>query len=130
MARPRPAATSKWEWLCAAIGAALLVACIAYLAWFGLRNNDDSPAVAIETIDTARRGDFHVVRLKIRNDSSYAAAALMVVGELVREGAVVERSELTLDYLPPFSTVGAGLMFRTDVAGLELRVRPVGYQEP
>lgn len=126
----RPAATSKWEWLCAILGAAMLVACIGYLAWFAIRHDDDAPAVAIEIRDSARRGDFHVVRLKIRNDSSFAAAGLVVTGELSRGAEMVERAELTLDYLPPFSTVGAGLMFRNDVKGLELRVQPVGYQEP
>lgn len=118
------------EWAAAAVGLALLVAIIGYLAYFALTSPVDVPAVTVQSQGVGRSGESYVVVAEVRNRSGAAAASLEIRGELRRDGAVIEASEATLDYLPPSSTRRVGLFFRNDPEGYALSLFPTGYIEP
>lgn len=122
--------TSIWEWMAAAVGLILVVATISYLAYSALTREAKVPAVLVEFLGVERTPGGYVVRFRAHNRSNATAAGLQVKGDLTRDGTVMERSEATLDYLPPFSERLGGLIFQEDPRQGELRIMPGGYTEP
>jgi uncharacterized protein (TIGR02588 family) len=103
---------------------------IAYVAYYALTTESKAPAVTIEVMGVDVLPGAYVARFRAENRSSATAAALSVRGELRHGSAVVEASEATLDYLPPFSERRGGLFFQQDPRRYELRIVPKGYAEP
>ena len=83
--------------------------------------------MAVDTI-IAVPGGF-AVHVRARNAGGATASAVIVRGEL-RAPSGVESAESTLDYLPPFSTRIAGLIFRSDPRSGPLTVTVAGYALP
>nr|WP_211114426.1 TIGR02588 family protein [Azospirillum rugosum] len=126
----RAASSPPWERLVAALGVVLIVAMIGSMVYFALTHERSVPAITIETEPPRPAGQSHVVRFRAVNGTGTTAAALHIRGELRQGDTVVETSEATLDYLPGDSERFGGLFFRHDPARYELRVFPVGYNEP
>lgn len=133
--RAKPAAHSAqggspWEWAVAVVGLVLLVAAIGYLAWFAVTVPDGPPAVTVEQGPVRRSGDGYLAIVIVHNQGAETAAALEIEGTLHRDGAVVETSTATFDYLPRFSERTGGLFFATDPRTGRLELRAKGYAEP
>ncbi len=122
--------TSKWEWVAAACGLLLVLGTLGYIVYYALTTQAQVPAVTAEAIHTEPTRGGHVVRFRARNHNSATAAGLQITGELRQGSSVVETSEITLDYLPPFSEREGGLIFQEDPARYELRIIPKAYREP
>lgn len=69
-----------------------------------------------------------MARITVYNTGGSTAAQVEIGGELVVSGDV-ERSQVTLDYVPDGSLKRAGLIFHGDPGNGTLNVRPVGYRE-
>ncbi|MBJ6127097.1 TIGR02588 family protein [Microvirga splendida] len=122
--------TSKWEWVAAACGLLLVLGTLGYIVYYALTTEAKIPDITAEAIRTEPTRGGHVVQFRARNHSSTTAAGLQITGELRQGSSVVERSEITLDYLPPFSEREGGLIFQEDPARYELRIAPKAYREP
>jgi uncharacterized protein (TIGR02588 family) len=73
----------------------------------------------------------HLVEVRAINERRATASRLKHEGVLVgRDGAAIERSQTTLDYLPGRSERAGGLFFTRDPRDLDLRLRPPGYVRP
>lgn len=127
----RPVSTNWSEWVVACLGALLVASTIAYLAYAAISHDNRVPLVTVQAKEPVERmpAGFHVP-FSARNDSSATAAEVRIEGELLQDGAVVERRSATLDYLPGFSVRGGGLFFRNDPRTGELRLSVAGYQRP
>ncbi len=123
-------ATSKWEWVVAALGLMLVVGTVGYIGYYALTTKGKITAATVEPIGVEATSGGHVVRFRARNHSSATAASLQITGELRQGGSVVETSQVTLDYLPPFSERQGALVFQEDPRRYELRIMPKGYIEP
>jgi uncharacterized protein (TIGR02588 family) len=122
---------TRWEWISAAIGAVVTLATIGYLVYEGVsRPSDRSPRLIVAVESIVPEGDGWAVRIEARNAGTATAAAVRIVGELRADSGVVETSEVTLDYVPEASSRTGALLFTRDPSGLELTVRPTGYELP
>lgn len=129
-ARDLPAAMSRWEWAFAALGLAIVVFTVAFLAYDWLTNRDAPPeiTVAVERVVASKAG--YLVTFSAHNAGGAAAIGVDIEGTLRAGAEVRERATVTLDALPSRSTRRGGLYFETDPATLTLSLRALGYQEP
>ena len=127
-ARPRQPIPAL-EWAVAALGLLLVLGTVAFLAMDAARGHDQPPDLVVRADTVMALGGGWLVRFTAENRGRETAAAVGVVGEL-RDGAGVESSRATLDYVPGRSTREGGLVFRRDPrrGGLELRVE--GWRAP
>lgn len=70
------------------------------------------------------------VAFDVVNRSDKTAAAVVINGRLLEGAREVASSEVTIDYVPAGSRVGAGLMFSESATGRRVEVRAVGYRDP
>ena len=124
------AATSKWEWVSAGLGLLVVVGAVGFLGYNAVTTDPYVPVVAIEHIDTEQTPGGYIVRFRARNSGPSTAASLNISGSLYDGSSLVERSEVVLDYLPPRGERQGGLIFQTDPAGHDLRLRANGYVDP
>lgn len=119
------------EWIAAALGLLLVLACAGVLGWHALRGEEGppDPSLQVEAIEALPGGGF-VVRLQVRNAGSQAAADLHVSGELHGVDAAPERSQALIDHVPAGSSREAGLYFTRDPRQGRLSLRAEGYREP
>jgi len=118
------------EWVVGGLGLLLTAAAIAVLATEALQRDRTPPAVSVATLGVNPQPAGWLVEILVSNDGGKTAAALSVEGSLAGSDGIVETSQATIDYLPPYSRRRAGLFFTHDPAGLELELRPMGYEEP
>lgn len=118
-----------WEWVMAGFGALLLVAAVAYLLFEAVVAPRQPPLPQVEVRETVRRGDAHVVEVRVHNRGRMPAAQLRITGTLEEQGRESERSEAEFDFVPGRSWRDASLLFRQDPAG-KLRLRVESYQKP
>ena len=125
--------TSAWEWVAAAIGGAILATILGFLVYEGLTSPDGSPpgiVVAGEAPVRLATGAF-LVPIRVVNHGKVTGANVTVRGELRSvDGAVVEESTTTFDFIAQHSEETGGLYFTADPATLRLALRVEGYTDP
>ena len=127
---PHGAATSKWEWVSAAIGLLIVLGTVGFLGYKAVTTDPLAPDVTLDHIGTERTSGGHVVKFRARNSGPSTASGLSISGALLDGAQVIEESEVVLDYLPPRAEREGGLIFRSDPAGYELRLEAKGYLDP
>lgn len=119
------------EWIAATVGLAMTLGMFGVIGWGALKGNGERPPAVeavVERITPVAAG--YVVEVALRNHSPSTAAAVEIEGELMNDGAAVETSNATVDYVPGESVRRAGLFFTEDPGRHELEVRAIGYAEP
>ena len=119
-----------WEWIVAAFGLVIVTGVLGFLLYETLGGNQLPPDVRLSVDSVARTGNGYLVKITAVNDGGSTAEGVIIEGQLKNGSDLVERSETTLDYLPPQSKKKAGLFFMKDPRQFELQVRPFGYEEP
>ena len=127
---PPGAATSKWEWVIAALGFLLVLGTVGHIAYTALTTDPSVPVVTVDHITTESTKGGHVVTFRARNSGASTAAALTISGQLLDGTRVVETSEVVLDYLPSNGERQGGLIFQNDPARHEVRLEALGYADP
>ena len=119
------------EWIAAALGLAIFVTLFATI--FVQAGRGDRAAVPDLIVEhrgiVATPGGTHVA-FDVLNRSDKTAAAVVINGRLLEGAREVASSEVTIDYVPARSRVGAGLKFGESPTGRRVDVRAVGYREP
>lgn len=121
---------SPWEWVAATFGLLLVLGSAGFLGWQEMHGDSAPPAIVLQLERTIAIEDSHLVEFAARNTGGSTVAALHVSGELLQGDSVVESSEAVLDFVPAAGSRAGGLFFENDPAGYELRLRPVGYDQP
>ncbi len=125
--------TSAWEWVAAAIGGAILATILGFLVYEGLTSPSRSqPGIAVAGGPPVRlaTGTF-LVPIRVVNHGKVTGANVTVRGELRNEdGAVIEESSATFDFIAQHSEETGGLYFTADPAALRLALRVEGYTDP
>ena len=120
---------SRWEFAVGALGALLVIATVAFLAWQAATDDGSPPDIVVRVDSISPATDGWRVELTARNLGGTTAAQVLVEGELRAPGAEPEKGEVMIDYIPGRSERRAGLLFRGDPRrGLDLRAR--GYDLP
>jgi uncharacterized protein (TIGR02588 family) len=91
-------------------------------------NGPPSISASVDAISAVHGG--YLARVTITNHGAETAADVVLEGELVHGGRVLESSTVTLDYLPGEAERQAGFFFSRDPATAVLRIRPVAYRGP
>lgn len=121
---------STWEWIAAAVGAALVFGAVGMMLHEAVTRPDTPPRVEV-TVDTVvAQPTGYLVRIRARNRGHSTAAALEIEGELIADTGTVQTSRTTIDYLPERTARTAGLFFEHDPRLFTLRLRAVGYDDP
>lgn len=118
------------EWLTGIASAIIVAGLTGWLAFEAATRSGEPPALSIVTGEVTRSDQGFRVMFEIRNLAPTTAAAVTVAGEVRDDGRVVERAEVTFDYVPAESKVDGALIFETDPDGRDLVVRPTGFTDP
>jgi uncharacterized protein (TIGR02588 family) len=127
----QPAAPPIWEWVVAAMGGALVVAVLGFMAYEATTLSDHPMPKLTVRIDTvASHAGGHVVEFRVGNSGDATAADVLIQGELRSDVGVLERSEATIGFVPARSWRTGGLVFTNDPRRHRMEVRAVGFERP
>jgi uncharacterized protein (TIGR02588 family) len=122
---------SIWEWVAAAIGGALVVAVVAFMAYEAATlSPHPTPRLAIRIDTVVADPSGYIVEFRAINSGDATATSVLVQGELRSDTGLVERSEGTVDFVPARSWRRGGLVFARDPRTHRMEVRPVGFDRP
>ena len=125
------APVSLLESVSAAIGLALVVAMLAFLAYGAARSRNDTPPIMrVEPVGLTAAGGQYIVEVELSNRSRSTGASVGVEGVLKRGGREVETSSATFAYVPGKSRRRGGLIFTGDPRSHVLELRVTGYERP
>ena len=122
--------TSPWEWVVAALSAVLVLGAIGFMLHEALSEPSSPPSIeiAVDTIIATRNG--YIVEFRATNRGTTTAAGMTVEGELRSDTGSVEKSEVTVQYVPAEASRQGGLFFSRDPQRYQLEIRPKGYARP
>lgn len=118
------------EWLTGLVSALLVLAILAWVGHEAVTQEAGPPDLAAVIGSNTATQAGHRVEFRVMNRSGRTAAAVVVRGEVVANGNVLESSEVILDYVPAHSAAQGAFIFFNDPAGHQIRIRPTGYAEP
>lgn len=119
-----------WEWIVAGVGLVLVAGVIGFLIYEAFSGNRLPPDIKLSVGSVVQTRNGFLVTITAVNQGGITAEGVDIEGELKRGTETIERSQTTIDYLPPRSNKKAGLFFTRDPRQFELQVRPLGYEEP
>lgn len=123
--------TSQWiEWLTGLVATLVILCMIAWLIFEAATSTDRPPELSAEVLAVDKMGSGWRVMIEVRNEGDQAAAAVDVQATLADEQGVVERAQVTFDYVAAGSSSRGGLIFQKDPSTLNLKVVPSGFTEP
>jgi uncharacterized protein (TIGR02588 family) len=123
-------ARRRLEGIAAGLGAVLALGTIGIIVWDGVTGDGTPPIILVETLGVHEHENGFVLEFAVFNKGGDAAAQVMVEGSLNRDGAIVEASEATFDYVPENSRRIGGLFFSLDPADYQVELRATGYVTP
>jgi uncharacterized protein (TIGR02588 family) len=118
------------EWMTAAAGLVIVLAVLAFLLIEAVRGSESPPQIRINVLGVEAQEGYYLVRLQVSNKGGSTVAQLVVEGTVTLQKGEIQRSQVTLDYVPARSKRGAGLFFTSDPIKARLEVRAIGYQDP
>jgi uncharacterized protein (TIGR02588 family) len=129
-AKPDGQSIPRSEWIAASIGAALVIASIAILVYSAATSQESPPRFSVRVASIQPAAEQFLVIIEVGNEGGSTAADARIEAELREHGEVIERSETTLDFIPPKSKRRAGVLFSREPGTNQLRLRVSGYREP
>jgi uncharacterized protein (TIGR02588 family) len=118
------------EWIVGGIGFVIVAGVLGFLLYAAITNDNPLPDVKLSVDTVARLRNGYLVQFTAINEGGLTAQGVTVEGELRSGADVVERSETAIEFLPPGSKKSAGIFFSKDPRQFELKLRPLGYEEP
>ena len=118
------------EWIVATIGFVLVAGVISFLLYEAIVGNRLPPDVKLSVDSVVQTRNGYLAKITAVNEGGITAEGVDIEGELKKGTETIERSQTTIDYLPPRSEKKAGLFFTRDPRQLDLQVRSLGYEEP
>ena len=119
-----------WEWVAAAIGLIIVIGVLGFLLHEAVKGTRLPPDVTLSIDSVTQSANGYLVQITAINQGGSTAEGVIVEGDLRNGSELVERSQTTLDHLPPRSKKRAGFFFKRDPRLYELQVRALGYEEP
>ncbi len=118
------------EWIAAAVGFVLVSGAIGFVFYQALFFESKPPNISI-TIESVTPNDAgYLVAFKAANDGDKTAASVAIEGELKSGDESVEKSGVTIGYVPSYSETNGGLFFSKNPQEFDLKIRATGYQQP
>jgi uncharacterized protein (TIGR02588 family) len=118
------------EWIVGGIGFVIIAGVLGFFLYAAINNDHPLPDVKLSVDAVVRLRNGYLVQFTAINEGGLTAQGVTVEGELRSGADVVERSETAIEFLPPGSKKRAGIFFSRDPRQFELKLRPLGYEEP
>jgi len=118
------------EWIIGAVGFVLVASVIGFLLYQALTGDRKPPDVQLRVHSIVQTTNGYMVHMKAANHGGSTAEGVVIEGLLLEGSVPLERSETTIDYLPPRSEKNVGLFFTRDPRALRVELRALGYEEP
>jgi uncharacterized protein (TIGR02588 family) len=119
------------EWVAGAVGLVLTLALIGFIGWEAFtRSEGVVPQVRVTLEEIRPIEDGYLAKIVAHNATGQTAQGVEIEGTLMQGGQEVEKSTVTLDYIPGGSDAQAGLYFTRDPSAGELQLRALGYAQP
>lgn len=118
------------EWIAAGIGAGLFLATIGFLVYQGVNGRRTPPELRVEALSVDHIAQTYRTAVRVTNTGSETAVRVVVSGEVLQDGQVIDRATATLDYVAGASHSDGGLIFTVDPRQHTLKLRAVGYELP
>ncbi|MCJ8148602.1 TIGR02588 family protein [Shinella sedimenti] len=129
--RRRERQDAHWiEWLTGIVSALLVAALFGWLGWEALMRPTTPPDLSIHVVSTEPSSGGYRLAFDISNAGTTTAAAVTVIGRLIKDGQVIEESPIVFDYVAAQSRTQGAIFFRNDPAASEMVIRPAGYTSP
>src|SRR5690606_22136101 len=122
--------TPAAEWIVAAVSTALVLAMLGYTLYEALSRREGPAIILVRSDSIVTTPAGHLVMFTLRNDGGETAAQVHVRGALERNGATVEESQATVDFVPVDAERSGVLQFETNPNGATVRVRVTGFDKP
>lgn len=120
----------RFEWIVAALGAAIVAGSLAILAYTALTEEETPPSISFGVPAVRPVAAGFLVEVMLRNDGTRTAAKLQIEGLLVEGEKIIETSQATFDYVGARSERRGGLFFANDPGKFQLQLRARGYELP
>lgn len=121
--------TSPLEWVVAGVSALIVLGTAGFLVREA-SSPPSPPRITVEVDSVVRAGQAWLVEFQARNSGHSTAAGLVIEGELMSDTGTVEKSVVTIDYVPARGKSKGGLFFTHDPRQNRLELRPKGYSRP
>lgn len=119
------------EWLVFAIGLALIVPIVAYLAYDAATLGHEPPVVEVQVGAAEARGNVYMIPVTLENLGDRTAESVVVEISLLEGDEELETAELTVDFLPRQSTRSGWVTFTIDPETVDdIEAHVLGFQEP
>lgn len=118
------------EWVAGGIGLALVLGAVAFTVWEGATQSRRPPDFTIRVDGIEPRNGRHLVLFTVRNTGDTTAAQVTIRATVSRDGAVLERSETTFDYVGAGATRRGGFVLGPDPGALTLEIGAVSWTIP
>lgn len=119
------------EWAVFAIGLALVLFTLGYLAYDAATLGDAPPSMEVRTGAPLERTHNFVVPVTVINHGDQTAEGVVIEVVLEAGGEVKERAEFDIAFLPRRSTREGWVAFQTNPRTAEsIRARALGYEKP
>ncbi len=118
------------ERLIGALGAILVIALVAFLAYQAAVLPDTGPRLSTTVARIERAGDQFVTHVRVANSGGETAEGVTVAGRLRTPNGEGEKVTTTISFIPAQSTRRAALVFGHDPRDGELDVRAAAYELP
>jgi uncharacterized protein (TIGR02588 family) len=128
-AAPSKNKESRWEWVVAGIGAALVLATLGYLVVDSFLGTTP-PDIAVTVTNVQTSGNRYLVQFEASNNGGEGAASVMIQGTLTDANGETETANASINYIAAGSRQWGGLYFSEDPSANELKVMAVGYEKP
>ena len=112
------------------IGFFIVAGVLGFLLYTAINEDHPIPDVKLSVDSVLRIRNGYLVRVTATNEGGLTAGGVIVEGELRNGAELVERSQTVIEFLPARSKKRAGLYFSRDPNQFELKLRPLGYEEP
>jgi uncharacterized protein (TIGR02588 family) len=125
--------TSDPHWVEWATGGActmLVIAIFIWIAWDIYRYQPSDPSFQINIQSTSSSIDGYRVKFEVVNTSLTTASQVHIRGDIFRNSAILESSDLTFDYIGAEANETGVVFFRVNPAENTLDLKVVGYVEP
>ncbi|CDN50755.1 TIGR02588 family protein [Neorhizobium galegae] len=129
--RHREVKEPHWiEWATGMISALIVVATIGLVGYEAWTDEDMQPEFSIAITERRPVEGGYRVAFDIANKATATAAAVIVRGEILDGGKLIEDADVTFDYVPAKSKSSGAILFSEDPGTREVRVRAIGYIDP
>lgn len=115
------------------VGAAIVLGLVGFMLYEAIWGGHSPPNIEVELVRVVPSGDDYLARIRVHNIGGNTAAGVIVSGKLVPPGTAGSKAEsasVTVDYVPPGSSVEIGMFFDARPNERTLQLSADGYVQP